>query len=85
MFRFAQLRTKTLNSPLNEPGTSMAVFSSRGPTWDGRIKPDVVAPGWTFSARSQATQQPTAQRQVRIEILPLPVFPTGDLAYRLTV
>ncbi len=23
----------------------MAAFSSRGPTWDGRIKPDVVAPG----------------------------------------
>ena len=43
---------------INEEGTSMAVFSSRGPSWDGRIKPDVVAPGWTFSARSQAVDDP---------------------------
>jgi PKD repeat protein len=33
----------------------MAAFSSRGPTDDGRIKPDVVAPGtWILSAYSQA-------------------------------
>ena len=30
----------------------MAGFSSRGPTWDGRIKPDVLAPGWTLSAQT---------------------------------
>lgn len=31
----------------------MAAFSSRGPTDDGRIKPDLVAPGtWIISARS---------------------------------
>src|SRR5439155_20049763 len=32
---------------------AMADFSSRGPCEDGRIKPDVVAPGtWISSARS---------------------------------
>jgi serine protease AprX len=36
----------------------MAAFSSRGPTMDGRIKPDVVAPGtWTLSGYSAAFQQ----------------------------
>jgi serine protease AprX len=36
----------------------MAAFSSRGPTADGRIKPDVVAPGtWTLSGYSTAFQQ----------------------------
>lgn len=34
----------------------MVAFSSRGPTDDGRIKPDVVAPGtWIISARSHDT------------------------------
>lgn len=36
----------------------MAAFSSRGPTDDGRIKPDVVAPGsWILSAYSDLYQQ----------------------------
>ena len=36
----------------------MAAFSSRGPTLDGRIKPDVVAPGtWNLSGYSSAFQQ----------------------------
>lgn len=36
----------------------MAVFSSRGPTDDGRIKPDVVAPGsWIVSGYSDMYQQ----------------------------
>lgn len=36
----------------------MAAFSSRGPTSDGRIKPDVVAPGtWTLSGYSSRYQQ----------------------------
>jgi serine protease AprX len=36
----------------------MAAFSSRGPTDDGRIKPDVVAPGtWVLSAYSDLYQQ----------------------------
>ncbi len=35
--------------------TGMAAFSSRGPCDDGRIKPDVVAPGtWVLSTYSQA-------------------------------
>ena len=36
----------------------LAAFSSRGPTTDGRIKPDVVAPGtWTLSGYSDRFQQ----------------------------
>ena len=36
----------------------MAAFSSRGPTADGRIKPDVVAPGtWMLSGYSDRFQQ----------------------------
>ncbi len=36
----------------DEPNT-MADFSSRGPTTDGRLKPDVVAPGtWVLSVRA---------------------------------
>jgi subtilase family serine protease/subtilisin family serine protease len=36
----------------------MAAFSSRGPTADGRIKPDVVAPGtWLLSGYSSLFQQ----------------------------
>ncbi len=36
----------------------MAAFSSRGPTADGRIKPDVVAPGtWVLSGYSDLYQQ----------------------------
>jgi hypothetical protein len=36
----------------------MAAFSSRGPTDDNRIKPDVVAPGtWILSAYSDLYQQ----------------------------
>ena len=36
----------------------MAAFSSRGPTADGRIKPDVVAPGtWTLSGYASLFQQ----------------------------
>ncbi len=34
----------TTNAEANDPG-DIADFSSRGPTTDGRIKPDVVAPG----------------------------------------
>lgn len=44
------------NRPDKKQGTNiagMASFSSRGPTADGRVKPDVVAPGtWIVSARS---------------------------------
>ena len=43
------------NTESNEPGStvfsgnSMAFFSSRGPTADGRLKPDVMAPGKLFT------------------------------------
>jgi hypothetical protein len=37
----------------SDNSNSMASFSSRGPTADGRIKPDVVAPGtWILSVRA---------------------------------
>ena len=50
-------------SPLRDDATAgnaqqMAAFSSRGPTNDGRIKPDVVAPGtWILSGYSDQFQQ----------------------------
>src|SRR3989338_1286981 len=41
------------SSRLSEDARGMAAFSSRGPTADGRIKPEVVAPGTNIvSARS---------------------------------
>ncbi|MGQ9684528.1 MAG: S8 family serine peptidase, partial [Anaerolineae bacterium] len=41
------------SDPLSNSGGGMAAFSSRGPTDDGRIKPDLVAPGTNIlSARS---------------------------------
>jgi subtilisin family serine protease len=43
------------SSPLAGNPSGMAAFSSRGPTADGRMKPDLVAPGtWILSARSHA-------------------------------
>lgn len=42
------------DSSLSEDARGMAAFSSRGPTADGRLKPDVVAPGTNIvSARSK--------------------------------
>ncbi len=41
------------SDPMANNTSGMAAFSSRGPTDDGRIKPDVTAPGaWIISARS---------------------------------
>lgn len=41
--------------PIADNPAGMAAFSSRGPTDDGRIKPDIVAPGtFILSTRSQA-------------------------------
>ncbi len=38
--------------------TDMASFSSRGPTKDNRVKPDIVAPGtWILSARSSVAEE----------------------------
>jgi subtilase family serine protease/subtilisin family serine protease len=51
----------------------MAAFSSRGPTADGRIKPDVVAPGtWMLSGYSSLFQQ---------QYDPLPNPATGFFQY----
>ncbi|MBC7742466.1 MAG: S8 family serine peptidase [Bdellovibrionaceae bacterium] len=47
------------SSTVSDNINGMAMFSSRGPTLDGRIKPDIVAPGTNIvSVRSQ---QPTAE------------------------
>ncbi|KAJ5470000.1 hypothetical protein N7530_007357 [Penicillium desertorum] len=44
------------NDPIADDANGMAAFSSRGPTKEGRIKPDVVAPGTSIlSARSRAS------------------------------
>jgi hypothetical protein len=48
----------TLTATFGQPPTGLpsyehlAGFSSYGPTQDGRIKPDIVAPGTLLSARS---------------------------------
>ncbi len=45
---------------LSDNANGMAAFSSRGPTDDGRIKPDIVAPGtFIISARSHDPQAGT--------------------------
>lgn len=51
--------TEPLNSDVSAGNSQqMAPFSSRGPTDDGRIKPDVVAPGtWILSASSTMYQE----------------------------
>jgi hypothetical protein len=44
------------NAPMANNPEQLAAFSSRGPTRDGRIKPDVVAPGtYILSTRSTMT------------------------------
>lgn len=44
------------SDPMADNPDGMVAFSSRGPTTDGRIKPDVVAPGsFILSARSRDT------------------------------
>ncbi len=45
----------------SEGGETMADFSSRGPTEDGRIKPDIVAPGtWIAAQKSAAASDQNA-------------------------
>jgi hypothetical protein len=41
---------------LNQAGFVLAPFSSRGPTTDGRVKPDLVAPGWSITAAHAGTR-----------------------------
>ena len=42
-------------APNHDDGVSLAYFSSRGPTLDGRIKPDVIGPGTTITAAEYET------------------------------
>jgi uncharacterized repeat protein (TIGR01451 family) len=52
---FGFLAAPLAGDPLADDPDGLAAFSSRGPTADGRVKPDVVAPGtWIRSARSSA-------------------------------
>jgi hypothetical protein len=41
--------------PYRSEGPYLAPFSSRGPTIDNRIKPDIVAPGVTIAAAQSST------------------------------
>ena len=45
-----QIRLQNLRAARFE---SLAYFSSIGPTSDGRLKPDIIAPGTTVSATPQ--------------------------------
>lgn len=42
-------------APNHSDGVYLAYFSSRGPTMDGRMKPDVVAPGVSITAAARGT------------------------------
>jgi serine protease AprX len=42
-------------SDCGEKGYFLAYFSSRGPTADGRTKPEVCAPGWNITAAKKGT------------------------------
>ncbi len=53
-----------IDAEISDDPDTMAYFSSRGPTSDGRIKPDVVAPG-------------TSVLSTRAEQVPLDGFPEG--------
>lgn len=49
-----------LDNGVTSPGlVKSAIFSSRGPTDDGRIKPDIVANGTTFTSATSAVQATT--------------------------
>lgn len=51
---------ETDSDPVADDPEQVAAFSGRGPTVDGRIKPDLVAPGTAIvSARSQSTPDKT--------------------------
>lgn len=43
------------DDPMADDPAGLAAFSSRGPTWDGRYKPDIVAPG-SFVASTRSSQ-----------------------------
>lgn len=56
-----QIRSVFHDNPLDEEDYSVALFSSIGPTWDGRLKPDIIAPGdFIMSAYAAPPENQTA-------------------------
>jgi len=55
-YRVPPISTDYISSSPSDHPLGMAAYSSRGPTLDGRLKPDIVAPGTdVISARSRAS------------------------------
>jgi hypothetical protein len=42
-----------------DDANDLAYFTSRGPSWDGRIKPDIVAPGYFITSANSKDTQPS--------------------------
>ncbi len=47
--------TKVITVGASDKSDGLAIFSSRGPTTDGRVKPDIVAPGVSIYAAKKGT------------------------------
>lgn len=57
--KYVDSRGTAHDNPTALPTGSLSMFSTRGPTVDGRIKPDIVAPGeFVISARSHFLDEP---------------------------
>lgn len=83
---FADART----SP--NPWASLAPFSSKGPTLDGRVKPDLLAPGTLKSAYTDAATGNTCSLRClpHLSLVSTPILyawlvPPGDLQHSLVV
>ncbi|WP_167884648.1 S8 family serine peptidase [Cupriavidus oxalaticus] len=52
----------------HEPEEPLAIFSSSGPTRDGRVKPDLCAPGVAILAARSASRDPTVERSLLVRM-----------------